>query len=92
MALSLPFATAVLSSSSLVRASTERKKRTLRGGLLQVRDEVLPVLLLLEAGEDHLGAWDVLLGGLEVVKEGVLAPGDAGALVGLRILEAGDLR
>lgn len=31
-----------------------------------VRDEVLPVLLLLETAEGHLGAGDVLLGVLEV--------------------------
>ena len=31
-----------------------------------VRDEVLPVLLLLETTEGHLGAGDVLLGVLEV--------------------------
>ncbi len=47
------------------------------GGVLQVRDEVVAVALLLEAGEDHLGALDVLLGVLEVLEEGVLAPGHA---------------
>lgn len=37
-----------------------------RGGY--VRDEVVPVLLLLETAEGHLGARDVLLGVLEVVE------------------------
>ena len=31
-------------------------------GVLEVSDEVVPVLLLLKAGEHHLGAGDVLLG------------------------------
>ena len=59
------------------------QRRDLRGRLLEVRDQVLPVLLLLEAGEDHLGARDVLLRRLEVVEESVLFPRDARALVGL---------
>ena len=33
-----------------------------------VRDEVVPVLVLLEAAEGHLGAGDELLGVLEVVE------------------------
>ena len=55
------------------------------GGGLQVGDEVSPVLLLLETGEDHLGAGDVLLGVDEVLVQGVLAPGDALVDVGLQI-------
>ena len=38
----------------------------LLGGLLEVGDEVVPVLVLLQAAESHLGAGDVLLGVLEV--------------------------
>ena len=33
-----------------------------------IRDQVVPVLVLLEAAEGHLGAGDVLLGVLEVVE------------------------
>ena len=32
------------------------------GGFVEVGDQVDAVLWLLEPGEDHLGAWDVLLG------------------------------
>lgn len=46
----------------------------LSGGLLEVLDEVLALLLLLDAGEDHLGTRDVLLGGKEVVEEGLVVP------------------
>ena len=53
------------------------KSENLGGGLLDVGYQVAPVLLLLEAGEDHLGAGDVLLGVLEVDVKGVLVPGDA---------------
>ena len=54
------------------------------GGLVDVGNQVGPVLLLLQPGEDHLGAGDVLLGVDEVLVQGVLAPGDALVLVGLR--------
>ena len=52
-------------------------------GFAEVSDEVTPVLLLLEAGEHHLGAGDVLLGVDEVLLQGVLAPGDTLVHVGL---------
>ena len=65
------------------------KSENLGGGLLDVGYQVAPVLLLLEAGEDHLGAGDVLLGVLEVDVKGVLVPGDALADVGGRVREAG---
>ncbi len=45
--------------------------------VLQVGDELVPLLLLLESGEDHLGAGDVLLGVDEVLVQRVRAPGDA---------------
>merc|ERR1719400_675838 len=44
------------------------------GGGLQVGNKVGPVLLLLEASKDHLGAGDVLLGVGEIDVQGVLAP------------------
>lgn len=55
-----------------------------------VRDEVVPVLVLLETAERHLGAGDELFGVLEVVEEGVLGPGDALLLVGVGVGEAVD--
>jgi hypothetical protein len=55
-----------------------------------IRDEVLPVLLLLHATVGHLGAGDVLLGVLEVLEQGVLLPGDALGLVGVGVLVALD--
>ena len=47
------------------------------GGVLEVGDEVIPVLLLLQTGEHHLGAGDVLLGVGEVNVKGIGTPGDA---------------
>jgi len=58
---------------------------------VEVRDNVGAVLLLLEARERHVGALDVLLRVGEVVEHGLVGPGDTRALVGLRVLEAGDL-
>ena len=55
-----------------------------------VRDEVVPVLILLETAERHLGAGDELLGVLQVIEEGVLGPGDALLLVGVGVGEAVD--
>jgi len=50
-----------------------------------IRDEVVPVLLLLETTEGHLGTGDELLGVLKVVEEGLLVPGDALLLVGIGV-------
>ena len=55
----------------------------LLGGLLQVGDQVGPVLLLLESGEDHLGAGDELLWLGQVLVQSLGAPGDALVDVGL---------
>jgi hypothetical protein len=55
------------------------------GGLLEVGNQVIPVLLLLQATEGHLGAGNVLLGVLEVGEEGLLVPGDALLLVGVGV-------
>lgn len=54
-------------------------------GKNNIRNEVLPVLLLLETTKRHLGARNVLLGVLEVREEGVLVPGDALLLVGIGV-------
>ena len=45
-------------------------------GLLQVCNEIRSLALLFKTSEDHLGAWDVLLGVLEVDPQSVTAPGD----------------
>merc|ERR1719151_527543 len=45
-------------------------------GRVEVSNKVIPVLLLLEPGEHHLGARDVLLGVGQVDIEGVVPPGD----------------
>jgi hypothetical protein len=60
------------------------------GGLLEVGDEVVPVLLLLETAKGHLGAGNVLLGVLEVLEEGLLVPLNALLLVGVGVGVAGD--
>lgn len=57
---------------------------------LEKSDEICAVLLLLEPGKDHLGALDVLLGVEEIFEEGLVAPGDAGILVGCGVGEALD--
>src|SRR5438445_11540862 len=56
--------------------------------LVELRDvgpEVARLFLVLDAGEDNLGAGDLRLGILDVVEELILAPGDAGILVGVGI-------
>lgn len=55
-----------------------------------IRDEVVPVLVLLETAKRHLCTGNVLLGVLEVVEHGVLVPGDALLLVGVGVGEAVD--
>ena len=60
-------------------------------GRVEVSDQVIPVLLLLESGEDHLGAGDVLLGVGQVDVQGLVGPGDALLDVGLGVGEPGSL-
>lgn len=64
------------------RLSSFSRLLYLRGGALEVGNEVLTVTGRLDAGKDHLGALDVVLGRQEVLKESVLPPGNAGVLVG----------
>src|SRR5439155_9752212 len=47
--------------------------------------EIVGLLLVLDAGEHHLGAGNLALRILDVFEEHILAPGDAGVLVGVRI-------
>src|SRR5688500_4584736 len=58
--------------------------------LLEVCDKVVDALLVLETGIDHLGAGDLGLWVLDVLLEDRLVPGDAGALVGRRVVVALD--
>src|SRR3954462_2870922 len=61
--------------------------------LVELRDvgpEIVRLILVLDAGEHHLGTGDLALWVLDVVEELVLAPGDAGILVGIRIVVAFD--
>ena len=51
----------------------------------EVGPEVVGLLLVLDAGEHHLGAGDLRLRVLDVFEELILVPGDAGILVGLGI-------
>lgn len=64
---------------------------TLLGSRLQVSDQITTLIGLLQTGEDHLGAGDVLLGVLQIFEECVLIPGDALGLVGVCVREAGRL-
>ena len=63
------------------------KESRLGGNFLKVGDQVLSVTLLLQTGEDHLGARNVFLGVFQVVEEVFRSPGDAGGLVGLGVRE-----
>jgi len=50
------------------------------------RPEIIDLLLVLDAGERHLGAGNLRLRVLDVFLELGLVPGDAGILVGIRIV------
>src|SRR5215510_12644722 len=56
--------------------------------LLEVGPQIADLLLVLDAGEDHLGAGDLGARVADVFLERVLAPGDAGVLVGLGVIVA----
>ena len=49
--------------------------KPLRGAYLsEPGDEVVAVLVLLQTSKCHLSAWDVLLGVLEVIEQGLRVP------------------
>lgn len=50
--------------------------------MLQVCNQVLPVLVLLQSSKGHLGAGNVLLGVLQVLEQGLISPGDTLVNVG----------
>ena len=54
------------------------------GGLLEVGDEVVPVLLLPQPSEDHLRAGNELARLLKILVQSLSTPNDALVLVGLR--------
>lgn len=69
----------------------ETLHRYLGGRRFQVSDEIGALGGLLQTGEDHLGAGDVLLRVFQVLEEGVLAPGDSLGLVGIGVGESSGL-
>src|SRR5262249_3334952 len=56
--------------------------------LADIGPQVAGLLLVLDAGEEHLGAGDLGARILDVVLEGRLAPGDARILVGVAVIVA----
>jgi len=62
-----------------------QESHQLSSSLLQVRDQVIPVLVLLQSTESHLGTWDVLLRVLEILEQSALIPGDSLLLVGVGV-------
>ena len=54
------------------------------GGLLEVGDQVVPVLLLPQPSEDHLRAGNELARLLQILVQSLSTPNDALVLVGLR--------
>src|SRR6185312_10103558 len=57
--------------------------------LLEIGEQVAGLLLILQSSVDHLGAGYFRLGILDVLAECCLVPGQAGLLVGGRIVVAG---
>src|SRR6516165_1030518 len=55
--------------------------------LLEVGPQVPDVLVVLDADKRHAGAGHSLHGRADIGGEGFLAPGNAGALVGFRVIE-----
>src|SRR5436190_11592293 len=58
--------------------------------LLEIGPQIGALLLVLDAGEHHLGAGNLGARIGDVFLEGVLAPGDAGVPVGLAVIVALD--
>src|ERR1700684_4227553 len=58
--------------------------------LADIGPQIVDLLLVLDAGKDHLGAGHLGAGVLDVVLEFRLVPDDAGILVGVGIGEIGD--
>src|SRR5215470_18732409 len=71
------------------RAGRRAEARSLRLAVLvvlrNVRPEGVRLVLVLDAGEHHLGAGNFSLGIPNVFEEDILIPGDAGILVGVGI-------
>src|SRR5581483_4603214 len=78
---------------SVRRAAGAASALLLLAVLVELRDvgpEVATFLLVLDAGEHHLGAGNFGLRVRDVFEELILVPGDAGALVGVGIVEPFD--
>lgn len=80
-----------LVASMCVLCGGMRGIRDLLGGRLEVGNQIATLVGLLQTGEDHLGAGDVLLGVLQVLEQSILVPGNALGLVGICVGETGCL-
>ncbi len=69
---------------SKFRRSTSLNK-LLSSRNFEVSDDISAILLALEAREVHLGLGDVRLRILEIIKQGLIAPGHMRVLVGGRV-------
>lgn len=61
------------------------------GNKQNIPDQVVPLLLLLQTTERHLGTWNVLLWVLKVLEQGGFIPNNTLLLVGIGVLETSDL-
>lgn len=59
--------------------------RNLSSRALEVSNKISTILWLLQARENHLGTWDVLLRVEEVIEQRLLAPKHTLVLVGVRV-------
>jgi len=85
----------VLGATLTEHAGVRRRERSkiprLLGSLLEVGDEVIPVLGLLQASERHLGTRDVLFRVLEILEECFLSPSHAFINISSSVREIFDL-
>src|SRR6516162_8755286 len=56
--------------------------------LLEIGPEIASFFFVLDAGENHLGVWNLGARILDVFLERCLIPGDAGALVRIAVIES----
>merc|ERR1712170_53865 len=85
------FITIFCPSMSPWQSRDETFEHVLFCGLLKVCNEIRSLALLFETSEDHLGAWDALLGVLEVDPQSVTPPGDTFVFIGICVGEASGL-
>lgn len=81
----------ICSRRKLAREKIERKIKDTDTFLVKISDEIVPVLVLLQASKRHLGTWNVLLWVLQVFKESLFLPSNALVYVGSWIRVTGSL-